>query len=176
MKKKLTDRQMRVLKAIQGGEFCHYHPYMGRFNPHAYYSVGHIGKCTREVEKLIKEGLLKEEGVGIRCKVYLTEAGKSFVCELDDVDDVWRVNTYYGCKVDKVRGTLTDTYFMSEVGEKFMLHRNKDEHFFRTRNKAYNFLIKHHEDKIRSLKGRVKIEEEELEWVKAELKNGVDNI
>ncbi len=55
---KLTDKQMELLRAIVAGKRCSFHPYMGRFNPRAYYSCATIGACTPSAKALLTRKLV----------------------------------------------------------------------------------------------------------------------
>ncbi len=72
---KLTKPQQELLDAIKAGGTVNYHPYMGRFNPHAYYSLWmpqgfqgprHRGRCTAPAKALLKAGLLKKANESFR--------------------------------------------------------------------------------------------------------------
>lgn len=66
---KLTAKQQELLDAMKAGMEVMYHPYMGRFNPQAYYSAwtpsGYSGpqvrgRCTVAAKGLLKAGLVKK--------------------------------------------------------------------------------------------------------------------
>lgn len=56
---KLTDKQLALLQAISEGRRCSFHPYMGRFNPRAYYSCPGIGSCTPTAKALLARKLVQ---------------------------------------------------------------------------------------------------------------------
>ena len=59
---KLTSKQSFLLHAIANGERCSFHPYMGRFNPRAYYSCHSVGACTPSAKALLSRGLVQRAG------------------------------------------------------------------------------------------------------------------
>ena len=160
----LNQKEQRVLQEIQQGAFICFNPYMGRFNPHEYYSVDRIGKCTREVRKLLKLGLLDEKSDGYsRKNVFLTEEGKNFKIELDAPYDVWCVVDSFGIKVNKHLGYLK--------GNKLSLFRGEDyketdsRKFFLDREKAFKYAIEQQNRKIKQAEGKVVWAKEELEKI-----------
>ena len=84
---KLNQKEQIILKQIQDGASIHYMPYAGRMNPNAYYFIGGTGcneKCTNQIKKFIKLGLITEEKRGFsKSKFTLSEEGKNFQCELE---------------------------------------------------------------------------------------------
>jgi len=83
---KLTKKQMEVLKALNDGLRVSFHPYMGRFNPHAHYSAVRIGNCTPTVKALLKRGLVQKVEQAKYSEdhsIALTQAGKDALLDGD---------------------------------------------------------------------------------------------
>ena len=77
--KKLTPKMVELLKAMRDGQRVYYAPYMGRFNPRAYYRCQAVGQCTKQVEALLARGLIRkanQERYSGRHDVELTDAGR----------------------------------------------------------------------------------------------------
>jgi hypothetical protein len=159
---KLNQREQTIIKAMQGGERCIYMPYCGRFNSTPYYDVGRIGKCTREIKKLIKLGLVIHENVGYnKDNVCLTPEGESFKLELEEPYDVWVVNSDWGVKVEKYSGFLNENTLLMANGSS--VKKGKDREFFLDRAKAFEYAFALQQRHIRSAEGKVIIEKKALE-------------
>ncbi len=159
---KLNQREQRILKALQEGEHGYYAPYAGRMNPSAYYSVGRLGKCTREMEKLIKNGLVKRAQKSFSSyDISLTEEGKNFQCELEEPYDVWIVtDSTYNIKVEKESGFLKNKTLTLNKGD--VMQEKSGYKFFLNREEAYAHAIKNQKGRINAAKGKMKWEEEKL--------------
>jgi hypothetical protein len=58
---KLSKTQQELLDAINGGVRVHYMPYMGNFNPSAYYfRCDTFKRCTAPARALLEKGLVKK--------------------------------------------------------------------------------------------------------------------
>jgi hypothetical protein len=167
---KLNQREQTIIKAMRGGERCIYMPYAGRYNPNAYYTIGNIGKCTREINKLIKLGLVGHETLGFnKEKVSLTSEGEAFKLELEEPYDVWVVNRSWGLKVEKYSGFLkNDTLLMANGSS---VKKSKDKEFFTDRDKAFERVIALQEQYVRIAEGKVGIEKKALEDMEHHRKN-----
>jgi hypothetical protein len=167
---KLNQREQTILKAMQEGERCIYMPYRGRLNPHAYFTIGHIGKCTREINKLIKLGLVIHENVGYnRDNVVLTPEGKSFQLDLEEPYDVWVVNSNWCVKVEKYSGFLKEHTLLMANGSS--VKKGKDREFFLDRAKAFEYAIGLQERHVYSAKGKVEMAEKALEGIQKHMEN-----
>lgn len=167
---KLSQREQIVLKAMQDGKRCIYMPYAGRFNPSAYYTIGNIGKCTREITKLIKLRLVGHETLGFnKDNIFLTHEGETFKVELEEPYDVWVVNRDWGLKVEKYQGFLkNDTLLMSNGSS---VRKGKDREFFTDRDEAFERAIGLQEQHVRIAEGKVGIEKTALERMEHHRKN-----
>lgn len=57
---RLTKTQSELLTAMKAGVVCYYMPYMGRFNPKAYYFRNDTMKrCTAAAQALLEKGLVE---------------------------------------------------------------------------------------------------------------------
>lgn len=172
MKKiKLTDKTQRVLKAMQEGARVYFHPYIGRFNPRAYYNCERIGTCTREIKKLIKEGLVSEKRkTHSTWDILITDAGKEFECELPEPDDIWSVErAFRAVTVHKYKGFLKGSTFSNADGG---TSRATDERSFYTdRESAFKRAISWQKNLLESAKRAVKTEERELERLEEHMQN-----
>ena len=173
---KLSDREQRVLKAMQEGNRAMYFPCMGRFNPNEYYNVEKIGNCTREMRKLVKHGFVEEESKGIRGReISLTEKGKNFQCELKEAGNVWVVEFDWNVEVNKYRGYIKGKTLQMESGG--TAKEGNKRKFFNDRNKAFEYAIESQNSNINIAKGKVKWEEEKLKALEEHLKNpSKDNV
>lgn len=159
---KLNQREQTIIKAMQEGGRCIYMPYRGRFNPNPYYDIGHIGKCTREIKKLIKLGLVTHESVGFnRDNVVLTHEGDAFKLELEEPYDVWVVNSNWGVKVEKDSGFLKDSTLLMADGSS--VKNGKDRAFYLNRDEAFEHAFALQKTHIRCAKGKVEMATKALE-------------
>lgn len=56
----MTASQQELYAAMQNGVICHYHRYMGRFNPHPFYTRSDTWeRCTVAAKGLLKLGLVE---------------------------------------------------------------------------------------------------------------------
>ena len=155
---------------MQAGARCIYMPYCGSYNPNPYYDIGHIGKCTREIKKLIKLGLVIHENVGYnRDNVGLTPEGKSFQFDLEEPYDVWVVNSDWGVKVEKYSGFLKENTLLMVNGSS--VKKGKDREFFLDRAKAFEYAIELQERHVRMAKAKVNLAEKELEGIQKHMEN-----
>ena len=145
---KLNQREQTILKALQDGDRAIYMPYQGRFNPNAYYTVGNVGKCTREMKKFISLGLVDEKPRGFsNVDLTLSELGKNFQCDAVQHYDVWCVENSYIINVRKFFGSLNKTTFTSAGGS-----QSKENHtrkYFLNRDDAFQYAIKQQEKNIK---------------------------
>jgi hypothetical protein len=167
---KLNQREQTIIKAMQDGEKCVYMPYAGRFNPNAYYDIGAIGKCTREITKLIKLGLVEHETSGFNtANIFLTQAGEDFKVELEEPYDVWVIDRGWELKVNKYSGFLkNDTLLMANGSS---VKKGKDREFFTDRDKAFEYAIALQERAIRIAEGKVGHEKKALENLEKQREN-----
>lgn len=168
---KLTQRDQRVLKAMQDGGVCIYHPYAGRMNPHEYYSIrGKIDKCTKEIKRLIKFGLVRVTYHGFqKCDVFLTPEGESFKCELEEPYDVWVVVVDYEVKVYKHSGFLKGETFLTDGGN--LIRKGNSKEFFTDRDKAFAYAFKRQMGIINGKETALNLEHAKLEDMKKHLDN-----
>lgn len=162
---KLNQREQTILKALQDGKECNYMPYCGRFNPSSHYNVRGIGRCTREITKLIKLGFVIHENKGFnRDKVSLTPNGLAFKTELDEPYDVWVVSRDWGVKVEKYSGFIKDNTLRMASGS--IVRKGDNKEFFSDRGKAFKHAIELQEGKINAAKYKLNKEQEDLEQIK----------
>jgi hypothetical protein len=167
---KLNQREQTILKAMQEGERCIYMPYSRRFNPHEYFTIGHIGKCTREIRKLIKLGLVIHENVGYnKDNVGLTPEGEAFKLNLEEPYDVWVVNSDWGVKVEKYSGFLKEHTLLMANGSSAKKSKNRE--FFLDRAKAFEYAIELQERRVGIAKEKVNWAEKELEGIQKHMEN-----
>lgn len=169
---KLTDKQERVLAALQEGKKCSYHPYSGRFNPNRYYYVDSVGKATREVDKLLELGLVEKCDDGYRShSIKLTEEGKAYQCNHKKPIDVWVVDTgLYRLTIKKDVGYIEKNKFTDIKGYKRVI--SDSFNVFLDRDSAYQFLINKQKNIINGLKGKIKWEEEILKEFEKQYSKG----
>lgn len=167
---KLNQREQSIIKAMQDGERCLYFPYSGRFNPNEYYHIGGIGKCTREIKKFIKNGLVSNIKKGFGDYVIsLTDEGKNFVCDLEEPYDVWVVESGWDLKVNKYSGFLNKSTLTLANGS--TARETSDRKFFLNRDEAFDHAKSLQNSKIRIAKSKVVNEENTLQ----ELQNQYTN-
>jgi hypothetical protein len=167
---KLNQREQTILKAMQEGKICIYIPYYGRHNPNPYYNIGRIGKCTREIRKLIKLGLVKHETIGYNNEnIFLTPEGEAFKLDLEEPYDVWVVNSDWGVKVEKYSGFLKENTLLMANGSS--VKKGKDREFFLDRAKAFEYAIELQERHVRMAKAKVNLAEKELEGIQKHMEN-----
>ena len=163
---KLNQREQRIIQALQNGEFGYYSPY----NPHEFYLVSNIGKCTREIKKLIKLGLVEEfKKSFLSIEIILTEEGKNFECEFDKPYDIWVVTTDWGIEVNKYSGFLNKNTLLFTNGAS--VKKGNDKKFFTNRDEAFAYAIKMQESCIRAAEGKVHLSKERLNDIKKQLEN-----
>jgi hypothetical protein len=167
---KLNQREQTILKAMREGERCLYMPYHGSFNPDPYFTLGHIGKCTREIKKLIKLGLVAMETLGYNNEnIFLTPEGEAFKLDLEEPYDVWVVNIDWGVKVEKYSGFLKEHTLLMANGSS--VKKSKDREFFLDRAKAFEYAIELQERHVRTAKEKVNWAEKELEGIQKHMEN-----
>jgi hypothetical protein len=158
---KLTQKEQRVIKALQDGKCATYFPYQGRFNPHRYYNVDGVGKCTREMDKLIKLGLVEMINKGLsNHKISLTEEGKKFQCELDEPYDVWVCEKTYKAFIHRYKGFLKGSNLTLAKGG--VVREQDNRKFFLDRGEAFAYALNQQKQAIRIAESKVKQENERI--------------
>jgi hypothetical protein len=78
---KLSELQIDALEALEAG-VARWHPYMGRFNPTPYWSLGKRRR-TKQVKALIERGYAAKEKRGYNDTVaVITDAGREALAEI----------------------------------------------------------------------------------------------
>ena len=76
----LSSLAQELYAAMQKGVVCHYMPYMGRFNPNAYYfRTDSHKRCTKQAESLLKAGLVEKRDEDWRGHVLTVKPNSAIV-------------------------------------------------------------------------------------------------
>jgi hypothetical protein len=134
-------------------------PYRGRFNPHAYYDVDTCGRCTQEIKKLISAGFVYHINEGVNKEaIILTDAGKQFKCEVEELIPVWIVTCdQFGVNIQQQKGVLIGNSFKDEDG--YTVKKTATRTFFTDRKQAYTFALSEQQARVNMSKKRVESEQ-----------------